>query len=114
MRSCFARKGSPLGRSDGQPFVPPKLYRIGEVMRYSGLSRQMVHNYTMMRLIREQERTESGHRLYGEDVFERLKRIEELKQTKTLREIQEILLAEEEEARDIANGRTRERAGDAS
>lgn len=103
-----------MGRSDEQPFVPPKLYRIGEVMRYSGLSRQMVHNYTMMRLIREQERTESGHRLYGEEVFERLKRIEELKQTKTLREIQEIFLREEEEERAAANGRTREHTGGAS
>ena len=71
--------------------TPPKLFKIGEVMRYSGLSRQTVHNYTMLGLIRETERTDSGHRLYPESVFPRLERIVRLKRTKTLREIQEIL-----------------------
>jgi len=86
---------SGLGASRPKEFVPRKLYRIGDVMRYTGLSRQMIHNYTMLRLIREEERTDAGHRLYGEDVFERLARIQELKDSKTLREIQEIFLAEE-------------------
>ena len=72
--------------------VPKKLFKIGEVMRYTGLSRQTIHNYTMLGLITEEERTESGHRLYGEDVFERLQRIEQLKtKNKTLKEIREIL-----------------------
>lgn len=70
---------------------PKKLFKIGDVMRYSGLSRQTVHNYTMLGLIRESERTEFGHRLYPESVFDRLETIAELKKTKTLREIQEIL-----------------------
>lgn len=71
--------------------VPLKLFKIGEVMRYSGLSRQTIHNYTMMGLITEEERTDSGHRLYGEEVFERLRKIESLKATKTLKEIRELL-----------------------
>ncbi len=75
--------------------VPPrKLYRIGEVMESSGLSRQTIHNYTVMGLISEVERTrakERGHRLYGEEVFERLQRIGELKKTHTLKEIRRIL-----------------------
>ena len=71
--------------------VPKKLFKIGEVMRYSKLSRQTIHNYTMLGLITEEERTESGHRLYGEEVFEKLKRIESLKKTKTLKEIRKIL-----------------------
>ena len=70
--------------------VPRKLFKIGEVMRYTGLSRQTIHNYTMMGLITEEERTESGHRLYGEDVFEKLERIKGLKDTKTLKEIRQI------------------------
>lgn len=70
---------------------PEKLYRIGEVMRYSGLSRQTVHNYTLLGLIREVERTEGGHRLYPEDVFERLNEVKRLKSTKTLKEIRLIL-----------------------
>jgi DNA-binding transcriptional MerR regulator len=78
---------------------PPKLYKIGEVMRYSGLSRQQVHNYTMLGLITPRERTEAGHRLYGEEVFERLKRIERLKRHRTLMEVREIL-AEQDARRD--------------
>jgi DNA-binding transcriptional MerR regulator len=73
---------------------PRKLYKIGEVMEFSGLSRQTIHNYTVMGLISEVERTRAsdrGHRLYGEDVFARLKRIQELKKTKTLKEIRRIL-----------------------
>ena len=71
--------------------IPKKLFKIGEVMRYTGLSRQTIHNYTMMGLITEEERTESGHRLYGEEVFERLERIQSLKNSKTLKEIRQIL-----------------------
>lgn len=71
--------------------VVRKLFKIGEVMQYSGLSRQTIHNYTVLGLIREQERTESGHRLYGEKVFQRLERIKALRGKKTLREIREVL-----------------------
>ena len=71
--------------------IPRKLFKIGEVMRFTGLSRQTIHNYTTLGLITEEERTESGHRLYGEDVFRRLRRIEDLKGQKTLKEIRQIL-----------------------
>lgn len=72
--------------------IPRKLYKIGEVMRYSGLTRQTIHNYTVFGLITEAERTESGHRLYGEKVFSRLERIRKLKEKgKSLREIIRIL-----------------------
>ncbi len=70
-----------------QKLPPVKQYRIGEVANYSGISRQTLHNYTVMGLIRESNWTEGGHRLYGEDVFNRLSKIEMLKSTKTLREI---------------------------
>jgi DNA-binding transcriptional MerR regulator len=71
-----------------------KVYRIGEVMRFSGVSRQTLHNYTVFGLIREEERTPSGYRLYAEEVFERLRRIARLKGHHTLREIKEILKRE--------------------
>ena len=71
--------------------MPPKLYKIGEIMRYSKISRQTLHNYTMLGLIQEAERTESGHRLYSEDVFTRVEMINELKKTMTLRQIKEHL-----------------------
>jgi DNA-binding transcriptional MerR regulator len=74
------------------PEPPRKLFKIGEVMTYSGLSRQTIHNYTHLGLISEEARTPSGHRLYGEEVFVRLRRIQELKKDRhTIKEIREIL-----------------------
>ena len=71
---------------------PPKLYRIGEVVAYSGLSRQTVHNYTSIGLLEERDWTKGGHRRYDESVFQRLDRIAELKaQGKTLDEIRAAL-----------------------
>ena len=71
--------------------TPPKLFRIGEVAEYSGLSRQTVHNYTHQGLISESERTRGDHRLYDETVFARLERIKELRKTHTLKEIRRLL-----------------------
>ncbi len=75
---------------------PRKGYRVGEIARFSGLSRQTVHNYTIMGLIREQEWTEGGHRLYDESVFAQLALIDELKSTRTLREVQAELSRQEQ------------------
>ena len=75
--------------------VPAKRYRIGELVRYSPFSRQTIHNYTIMGLIREVEWTQGGHRLYDESVFARLSRIMELRKTKSLTEIRRILGEEE-------------------
>ena len=75
--------------------IPTKLYRIGELVHYTPFSRQTIHNYTIMGLIRETQWTEGGHRLYDESVFERLSKIIELKKTKTLSEIRRILSKEE-------------------
>ncbi len=71
--------------------IPKKLFKIGEVMRYSELSRQTIHNYTMLGLITEEERTDSGHRLYDETVFAQLERIKKLRKSRTLKEIRETL-----------------------
>lgn len=71
--------------------VPERLYRIGDLVRYTPFSRQTIHNYTIMGLIRESKWTEGGHRLYDESVFERLSQIMELKKTKTLSEIRRML-----------------------
>jgi len=75
--------------------IPAKLYRIGELVHYTPFSRQTIHNYTIMGLIRESQWTEGGHRLYDESVFEKLSEIIELKKTKTLSEIRRILRKEE-------------------
>lgn len=75
--------------------IPAKLYRIGELVQCTPFSRQTIHNYTTMGLIREAQWTEGGHRLYDESVFERLSKIIELKKTRTLWEIRQILSKEE-------------------
>jgi DNA-binding transcriptional MerR regulator len=74
--------------------IPARRFRIGELVRYGPFSRQTIHNYTIMGLIREVEWTEGGHRLYDESVFERLARIAELRETKSLAEIRRILAQE--------------------
>lgn len=73
-----------------RPLVPPKLYRIGEVVEYAGVSRQTIHNYTTMGLLCETRRTAGGHRLYDETVFARLEAIARLKaRDRTLEEIRD-------------------------
>lgn len=69
-----------------------KLFKIGEVIQYTGLSRQTIHNYTLTGLIQEAKRTASGHRLYDEHVFERLEQIKILQSKNyTLLQIKKIL-----------------------
>ncbi len=61
---------------------------MSEIVEYTGVSRQTIHNYTTMGLITERRRTPGGHRLYDESVFRRLDLIEEMKrQNQSLREI---------------------------
>lgn len=67
--------GSVIGRGR-----PPKLYRIGEIVDYCGVSRQTIHNYTTMGLLQETDRTRGGHRLYDESVFDRLETIVRMKE----------------------------------
>jgi len=70
---------------------PPKLYRMAEVVDYSGMSRQTIHNYTTMGLLPESRWTRGGHRLYDESAFERLDLIAEFKAgNKSLKEIREF------------------------
>jgi len=80
-----------------------KLFKIGEVMHYSGLSRQTLHNYTLAGLIQEARRTSSGHRLYDESVFDRLEKIKQLQtQNYTLMQIKRIF--EQEMAKKTQQG----------
>src|SRR5512146_9702 len=88
--------------------VPAKLYRIGELVRYTPFSRQTIHNYTIMGLIQESEWSQGGHRLYDETVFARLSRILELRKTMTLTQIRRILNQEDESSvTDSANNDSR-------
>ena len=70
--------------------VPVKLYRIGEIVRHTPFTRQTIHNYTTMGLLRESQWTRGGHRLYDESVFGRLDQVLTMKQErKSMREIRE-------------------------
>jgi DNA-binding transcriptional MerR regulator len=85
--------GTPRGYAPQAPTpgkIPPKLYRIGEVVSYAGVGRQTIHNYTTMGLLHESSWSPGGHRLYDESVFHRLAVITEMKAAnKSLRDIQE-------------------------
>lgn len=74
-----------------------KLFKMGEVMQYTGLSRQTIHNYTLAGLINEARRTASGHRLYDDSVFDRLEQIKVLQgKNYTLFQIKKILEQQQE------------------
>jgi hypothetical protein len=83
------RRGSFASGPSRRP-APPKLYRIGEIVEHTGVSRQTIHNYTTMGLITEARRTAGGHRLYDEAVFVRLELIAQLKhQNSSMRDIRQ-------------------------
>jgi DNA-binding transcriptional MerR regulator len=71
-----------------------QLYSTGEVMKQTGLSRQVLYQYTTMGLIAEAATTPGGHRRYPPEVFDRLWLVRELKETGyTLRDIRQIFFA---------------------
>ncbi|MBI4834109.1 MAG: hypothetical protein HY811_04720 [Planctomycetes bacterium] len=75
---------------------PEKLYKISEILEFMkgqkvNISRQTLHNYTLMNLVTVAKRTSSGHRLYNEGVFERLMKIETLKRHHPLWEVKKLL-----------------------
>jgi DNA-binding transcriptional MerR regulator len=88
---CFEEQGKMQMMRDVKFKVPAKLFRIGEIVQHTPFTRQTIHNYTTMGLIQESDWTQGGHRLYDETVFERLWQIQELRKTKTLSEIRELL-----------------------
>ncbi len=77
--------------------IPPKRYKVGELVNATGLSRQTLHNYTKWGLIGEAGWTKGGHRLYDESVFARLERIMVLKSQRTMEQVREILELEDKE-----------------
>ena len=74
--------------------LPPKRYKVGELVSFSGLTRQTIHNYTRWGLIEAIEWTDGGHRLYDEAVFARLARIVQLREECGVDEMRQILEVE--------------------
>ena len=79
--------------ADCCPEGPPerRLYSVGEVLKRSGISRQVLHNYTVIGLITPAERTPKGRRYYGESAFRRIELIRRmLKSGYTLQALREL------------------------
>ena len=82
---------------------PPKRYRIGELARHTGLTRQTLHNYTRWGLIEEAEWTPGGHRLYDESVFTRLGAILRWRRNHTVEQMKAMLEAADTSEPDSAD-----------
>ena len=65
---------------------------MGEIARMAGCSRQTLHGYALLGLIREHERTPGGHRRFSAGVLRRLEVIRALKNEATLSEIRDRLV----------------------
>ncbi len=63
------------GGASPESILPGKLYGPGEVVRASGISRQVLHNYTVLGLLQPAEVTRTNRRYYDERVFGRIKLI---------------------------------------
>ena len=64
---------------------------MGEIARIAGCSRQTLHTYALLGLIREAERTPGGHRRFSGGVVRRLEEIRSLQADLTLAEIRDRL-----------------------
>jgi len=85
---------APITGCGGVMPKPEKLYKIGEIIEATKLSRQTIHNYTVAGLISEAKRTPSGHRLYSEEVFDHLEKIKVLQEKNyTLLQIKKLFEA---------------------
>jgi DNA-binding transcriptional MerR regulator len=67
-------------------------YRVGDVARLAGVSRQVVSTYCMYGLLGEAGRTDGGQRLFGDSAVRRIRLIRDLNRRYTLREIREIFI----------------------
>lgn len=86
------RKGTAAGGPNKQKGLPPRtLYSPAEVVARSGISRQLLHNYTVLGLLKPAERTPTGRRYYDESVFRRISLIRRmLAQGYTLQALREL------------------------
>ena len=83
-----------MGRRRKRSEVEEPVFGTGQVMKRSGLSRQVLYQYTAIGLIKEADTTPAGYRLYPESVFQHLKIIRALNESGyTLRDIKDIFFA---------------------
>jgi DNA-binding transcriptional MerR regulator len=88
-------QSSENSRSLGGP-PDKKLFSVGEVVKLAGISRQVLHNYTVLGLLRPAERTATNRRYYDESTFRRIELIRrQLKSGYTLQSLRELFPWEE-------------------
>jgi DNA-binding transcriptional MerR regulator len=57
------------------PSGQPRSWTVGELAKHTGLTVRTLHHYDELGLLSPRERTQAGHRRYGDDDVERLYRI---------------------------------------
>ena len=98
----FVPEGAQFGTAVGRK--PKKLWKVGDLVRHTGLSRQTLHNWVQLGLICGFEQTESGHRVYDDTVWRRVEQIQRWRRRgKGLRQIAELLRKRREKAGDSSD-----------
>lgn len=70
-----------------------ELFKTAELVKRSGLTRQIIYEYIMYGLIREEAKTEAGHRLFSEKTLRQINLIRNLAaHGYSLREIRETFI----------------------
>ena len=73
-----------------------KLYKTGDVLKQSGISREVFYRYLTMGLIRPARTSAGGHNLFDEKVLTHLELIRSLNATGwTLRDIKDVYFKDE-------------------
>lgn len=67
-----------------------RLYRTGEVLERTGISRQVLYRYIQLDLVTPASVTDTGRHLFSEVVFKQIEMIQGLNQRYTLRDIRDI------------------------
>jgi DNA-binding transcriptional MerR regulator len=88
-----------MGQPEGEPGQAlrdgPRLLKAGELARHTGLTRQALHLYVQMGLIRPAEMTRGGQRLFEAGMVARIELIRKLCASGyTLQAVREIFIKE--------------------
>lgn len=76
------------GREVAKSKSPPKRYRIGEVAEHSKVPKTTLNHWITMGLLKRMGKSDGGHRVFDEEVFDRINVI--LKGRKAGKSLEEI------------------------
>ncbi|MFH1421280.1 MAG: MerR family transcriptional regulator [Planctomycetota bacterium] len=70
-----------------------ELFKTSELVKRSGLSRQVIYEYITFGLIKEEKKTEAGHRLFSDKTLKQIKIIKQLvEHGYSLRGVREVFI----------------------